>query len=352
MGGCSLDEKKPDPRSMQCAKNHRVTISFRKKAQTTKLTNSVKKFYFFIIMKVTLLGTGGAIPTLRRSLPAVALQREGNLFLFDCGEGTQVQIIRAGLSPGKLFAVFLSHLHGDHVTGLPGLLMTIMHQSREKPLLIFGPPGTREFITMFRKCLGFNPTYLIDVKEISAGRIFTGPGFSIEAIEVDHRLKTFAFSLEEEQRAGKFFPDKAKELGVPEGSSFGRLQRGETITLPDGTEVRPEMVLGPPRKGRKFAFVTDTRPCESVIQFAEEADLLIHEGMFTSDMEEEARMKGHSTVAQAAEIAKKARVKKLVLTHISPRYLHIGDLLREARAIFPKAIIGKDLMEFEIPVNK
>ena len=263
-----------------------------------------------------------------------------------------MQITRAGLSPGKLFAVFLSHLHGDHVTGLPGLLMTIMHQSREKPLLIFGPRGTREYVSMFSKCLGFNPTYLLDVREITAGCIFTGPGFRMEAIEVDHRLKTFAFSLVEEPRAGRFYPDKAKELGVPEGPSFGKLQRGETIVLPNGTEVTPEMVIGPPRKGRKFAYVTDTRPWQPVIPFAEEADLLIHEGMFTSDMETEARQKGHSTVGQAAEIAKKARVKKLILTHISPRYLHIGDLLSEARAIFPKAIIGKDLMEFEIPVNK
>jgi ribonuclease Z len=174
----------------------------------------------------------------------------------------------------------------------------------------------------------------------------------MEAIEVDHRRPTFAFSLEEKPRPGRFFPEKAKGLGVREGPSFGKLQRGESLTLPNGTVIHPDMVMGPPRKGRKFAYVTDTRPCESVLRMAEEADLLIHEGMFASDMEEEAHKKAHSTVAQAATIARAARVKKLVVTHISPRYVRIGELIREARAIFPNTIIGKDLMEFKIPVNK
>lgn len=303
-------------------------------------------------MKVILLGTGGAIPTLRRSLPAVALHREGDLFLFDCGEGTQIQIARASLNPGKLFAVFLSHLHGDHVTGVPGLLMTIMHQSREKPLLIFGPPGTKEFITMIRKCLGFNPTYHLDIQEISEGRFYAEADFWMEAAEVDHKPKTFAFSLQEKPRPGRFFPEKARELGVPEGPLFGKLQSGETLTLPNGTVVTPDMVMGPPRSGRKFVYVTDTRPCPAVVRIAEEADLLIHEGMFASDMEKEAHKKGHSTIAQAARIAREARAKKLVITHISQRYVRVDELVREARSVFPGATIGRDLMEFEIPVHK
>ena len=304
-------------------------------------------------MKVILLGTGGTIPTLRRSLPAVALQRNGDIFLFDCGEGTQVQIVRASISPGKLFAVFLSHLHGDHVTGLPGLLMTIMHQSREKPLLIFGPPGTKEYVNLIRKCLGFNPTYALDIREISSdGRFFEGPGFRMETAAVDHRRHTLAFSLVEEPRPGRFYPEKAKELGVPKGPMFGRLQRGETIILPEGREITPEMVMGPPRKGRKFVYVGDTRPCSQVVKFAEEADFLIHEGMFAREMEEEARLKGHSTVSQAACIAREARAKNLVITHISSRYHHIDELVKEARSIFPQAVIGQDLMEFEIPMHK
>jgi len=308
--------------------------------------------YSFIIMKITLLGTGGTIPTIRRSLPSVALQRDGDLYLFDCGEGTQVQLVRASLSSGKLFAIFLSHLHGDHVTGLPGLLMTIMHQSRENPLLIFGPPGTREYINLIRKCLGFNPKYFLDTREISEGRFYEGPGFWLEAVVVDHKPQTFAFSLEEEQRQGRFFPDKAKKLGVPEGPLFGRLQRGETITLKDRKVISPSMVMGPPRKGRKFVYATDTRPCPQVVKIAREADLLIHEGMFTSDMEKEAQIKAHSTVSQAARTARDAGVKKLIITHISSRYKRINELLKEARSIFPQAIIGKDLMELEIPVHK
>jgi ribonuclease Z len=303
-------------------------------------------------MKVILLGTGGTIPTLRRSLPALALQRDGDILLFDCGEGTQVQIIRASLSPGKLFAIFLSHLHGDHVTGLPGLLMTIMHQAREKPLRIFGPPGIKEYINLIRKCLGFNPPYVLDIRELTEGKFFSGPGFSMEAVAVDHKPHTLAFSLVEEPRPGRFFPEKAKDLGIPEGPLFGKLQRGETITLADGREITPSMVMTPPRKGRKFVYATDTRPCPQVIKLAYEADLLVHEGMFAHDMEEEAKIKGHSTCAQAARIASEAKVKNLVITHISTRYQRTDELLYEARSVFPKTVIGQDLMEFEIPVHK
>jgi len=303
-------------------------------------------------MKVTLLGTGGMIPTLYRNLPSIALKRDGDLFLFDCGEGTQIQFIRASLSFGKLFAIFLSHLHGDHVIGLPGLLMTIMQQSREKPLLIFGPPGTREYVDLFRKCLGFNPSYFLDIREIAEGLVYSGNGFRMEAIALDHRLPTFAFSLTEDSRPGCFFPEKARELGVPEGPLFGKLQRGEPLTLENGKKVTPDMVMGPPRKGRKFVYVSDTRPCAPVIEFARNADFLIHEGMFSDDMEEDARKKGHSTVSQAARIAREAGVKKLVITHISSRYRQINELLSQARGVFPTAIIGKDLMEFDIPLHK
>lgn len=303
-------------------------------------------------MKVTLLGTGGTIPTLRRSLPSVALQRDGEIFLFDCGEGTQVQIIRASLSPGKIAAIFISHLHGDHVTGLPGLLMTIMHQSREKPLSIFGPPGLKEYINLIRKCFGFNPPYALDIHELKEGTFLTGDGFSMKAVFVDHRPHTLSFSLVEDPRPGRFFPEKAVELGVPEGPLFGKLQRGKNITLPDGREITPQMVMNPPRKGRKFVYATDTRPCPQVVKLAYEADLLVHEGMFAQEMEEEANIKGHSTSAQAARIAKEARVKKLVLIHISTRYPQIDELLHEAREVFPQTVVGQDLMEIEIPVHK
>jgi ribonuclease Z len=303
-------------------------------------------------MKIVLLGTGGTIPTPRRSLPSVALQREGDLLLFDCGEGTQIQLIRAALSPGKLVAIFLTHLHGDHVTGLPGLLMTMMHYSREKSLSVLGPPGTKEYLAMIRKCLGFNPHYAIEVRELCEGQVYAGDGFSVNAVTVDHKPLTFGFSLEEEFRAGRFFPEKAEERGVPEGPFFGRLQRGETVVLPNGTVVTPAMVMGPPRKGRKVVYVTDTRPCSRVVDFAREADLLIHEGMFASDMEEEAGIKGHSTVEQAAKTARDAQVAKFVITHLSSRYRQINQLLEEARKVFPQAIIGRDLMEFTIPLHK
>jgi ribonuclease Z len=230
--------------------------------------------------------------------------------------------------------------------------MTIMHQSREKPLLIFGPPGIKEFLDLTRKCLRFNPQYVLDIREITEGAFFSGPGFSMEAVPVDHGPHTLAFSLEETPRPGRFFPEKAKALGVPEGPLFGQLQQGKTVTVHGGQEITPAMVMGPPRKGRKFVFVPDTRPCPQIIPFAHGADLLIHEGMFGEDMADEASKKGHSTVSQTAKTALDAMVRKLVITHISSRYHRVDDLVAEARRIFPEAVIGRDLMEFEIPVHK
>jgi len=227
-----------------------------------------------------------------------------------------------------------------------------MHQSREKPLLIFGPPGIKEFLELMRKCLRFNPQYFLDIREITAGRFFSGQGFSMEAVTVDHGPHTLAFSLEEDPRPGRFYPEKAKDLGVPEGPLFGQLQQGKTLTLPGGQVITPAMVMGPPRKGRKFVYVSDTRPCPQATALAQGADLLIHEGMFGEEMADEANKKGHSTVSQAATIAVAARAKKLVITHISSRYHRVDDLIAEARRIFPEAVIGRDLMEFAVPVHK
>ncbi|MCK4591635.1 MAG: ribonuclease Z [Candidatus Latescibacteria bacterium] len=304
-------------------------------------------------MKIVTLGTGGTIPTPVRNLPATALQRGAEIFLFDCGEGTQLQFLKAGLSPGKLKAVFISHLHGDHILGLPGLLMTLNHLSRKHPLSLFGPPGISDYIQQIHKCLQFAPGYELTVKESKGGRIHSGSDYWVDAVPVDHTVLTLAYLFEENERPGRFLLERARQLGVPEGSLYSELQAGKDITLSDGRAVRATEVLGNPRRGRKVVYAVDTCPCQQVVNISTGADLLIHDGMFSDQLREEARLKGHSTVVQAAEIAQKAKVEELLLTHISPRYRDQDALLqKEAMAIFPRSTVAKDLMKFEIPIHK
>ncbi|MDI6703848.1 MAG: ribonuclease Z [bacterium] len=305
-------------------------------------------------MKVITLGTSGTIPTLFRNLPSVVLQREGEIFLFDCGEGTQIQIVKSGLGFGRIKGIFISHLHGDHVTGLPGLLMTLAQSGRKEPLQILGPKGLKRFIETIKSCLGFFGEYEILVNEIEEGIVYKGDGYWIESSRVDHNTFTLGYALIEEERSGKFMLKKVLSLGVQEGPLFRELQLGRDITLKDGRVVRSKDVLGPKRPGRKVAYAIDTRPCQKVIDLAKDADLLIHDGMFSDELEEDAHLKGHSTHSQAARIAKEASVKKLVLTHISSRYRNIAnaDLLKNAKEIFPNIVIAHDLMKFEIPVHK
>lgn len=293
---------------------------------------------------VTFLGTSSGTPTLQRSLPCVAVQRFGELFLFDCGECAQVQYRRAGLPFGKLAAVFISHLHGDHVTGLMGLLMSLQMAERTAPLRLCGPPGLAEYVRCSRRALHTAFSYRLEIVETQKPRVlWETPQYQIRCAPLDHRLFCLGFALEERPRPGRFQLDRARALGVPEGPLFGHLQRGETVTLPDGRAVRPEEVLGPPRPGLKIAYCTDTRPCAAALDLARDADLLIHEGTFAADMAAEARLKGHSTVAQAAEIARRAGARRLAISHISPRYIDPTPLKEQARAIFPDTVVVDDL---------
>lgn len=303
-------------------------------------------------MRLVTLGTGGTVPTLRRNLPAMALQREGEILLFDCGEATQIQLIKAKLSPGRLEKVFISHLHGDHLTGLPGLLMTLAHLWRCRPLYIYGPPGIKEYVVLSQGCLGYRLKYELVVEEVEEGGIYEGVGYRIDCRPVDHNLFALAFSLVEPERPGKFDLEKAIGLGIPAGPLFGRLQSGQEVWLPDGRLIRPQNVLGKPRKGRKVVYAVDTRPCGAVVELATGADVLVHDGMFTEELEEQAALRGHSTAAQAAKVAGEAKVERLILTHISPRYEDDDTLFQEAQHIFSRVTVARDLMEFEIPVHK
>ncbi len=303
-------------------------------------------------MRIITLGTAGAVPTLRRNLPAVAVQREGDIFLFDCGEGTQMQMMKAKLSTFKVEAIFISHLHGDHVVGLPGLLMSLGQTPRQRPIFIYGPMGIKDYVLDNKKHLNFHCEYEIVLREINEGRITENKEYWFEAVTLDHNRLTLGYALIEKERPGKFLVEKAKSLGVKKGPLFGKLQRGEDVKLESGKIVHPGDVLGKVRKGRKIIYATDTRPCRKIAELSREADVLIHDGMFSESEEREAGERGHSTVTQVARMAKEIGVDKLILTHISSRYPDDKLLLEEARGIFPSTIIARDLMEIKVPLPR
>jgi len=302
-------------------------------------------------MKVVFLGTSGSMPTPERSSSAVAVRRKGEVILFDCGEGTQRQMLGARIGFRRPMRIFLTHLHGDHVLGLPGLLQTMTLLRRERPLDIYGPRGTLNYIQAFTDALG-GPTFPAKVYEIMEdGVIVDRPEYDIVAVRSDHDIEGWSYALIEHPRPGRFHPEKAKALGVPEGGLWGRLQHGEDVELEDGRVVHPRQVVDPPRPGRKIVYSGDTRPSDDLVRLAEGADLLIHEATFDESLEERAGEDGHTTASQAAMLASKAGVGRLVLTHISSRYPDPSPLLEQARKVFPRTMVAHDLMEIELPLR-
>ncbi len=300
-------------------------------------------------MKVLFLGTGGTIPTERRKHPALAIRREGEVFLFDCGEGTQSQIFKARLGIFPIRAIFISHLHGDPVLGIPGLLMTMCQGDRSQRLLIIGPSGIANWIRHIFEDLDFNPFFEIDIEEVESGLVFETPHYWVSAFPLDHGVPTLGYCFQETERPGRFLVDEALRLGVPQGPLWGKLQSGQTVVLAGGHRVESQQVLGSPRRGLKVVYAVDSRPCDETVRVAFQADLLIHDSMFSSEDGDKARARGHSTVVEAAEIARKAQVRRLTLTHLSPRYRGEEDrFIQEARAIFPETTVAEDLMEIEI----
>ncbi|HBN08320.1 MAG TPA: ribonuclease Z [Cyanobacteria bacterium UBA8530] len=296
-------------------------------------------------LAVHFLGTAGAVPTPHRSSPAVLIQRGGERILFDCGEGTQRQLMRAGVGFNQIGLIFLTHLHADHYLGIPGMLKTWQLWGRLEPVKIYGPKGLRDLSEIIRKILG-RFDFPVEWIELSLGSSIKGDGYSICPISTSHKIPSFGYSLVEVPRPGKFSLEKALELGVTPGPDFGRLQRGEAVM---GTrEVRPDEVMGEGRKGRKIVISGDTRPVPEVIEAARGAQLLIHEATFTSDALDRAKETGHSTAAEAAEVALQAEVDYLALIHLSFRHT-ARDLLNEARAIFPRTVLPSDLDRVVLP---
>jgi ribonuclease Z len=286
-------------------------------------------------------GTAGSVPTARRGLPALLLRRGGDRLLFDCGEGTQRQLLRTVGLP-DMQAVFLTHHHADHWLGLPGMLKSFELRDREAPLTVYGPPGTSDLMHAMRIVYG-RLRYPFAVVDLEAGDAVTRDGYEIAPFNVRHRGHAFGYAIVEDERAGRFDAELATRLGVPFGPDFGRLQRGEVVN-----GVSPEQVIGPARAGRKIVISGDTAPCEMVRVAAHQADLLVHEATFIEEERDRALQTGHSTAHQAAELARDAEVRMLALTHVSTRYA--GTEIRdEARAVFERTEVPRDFDLIEVP---
>ena len=302
-------------------------------------------------LRVTFLGTSAAVPTTERNPSAVFVNREGDQFLFDAGEGTQRQMMRFGTGFG-VTDVFLTHLHGDHVLGLPGLLQTWAFNGRSESLRIHTPSGTKRKLRQFLFSLTGRPSFPVTIQEVHPGeKLIETDEYVIKTVATAHDARTVGYALIETERKGRFDRDTAEALGVPVGPLFSKLHRGEPVELADGTTVEPDQVVGPPRPGRRLVYTGDTRPTESVIEAATDADLLIHDATFVDAEQERARETAHATAKQAGEVAAAANAKRLVLTHISSRYA--GDASGhavEAREMFSGAVsVAHDGLELEIP---
>lgn len=303
-------------------------------------------------MEAFVLGCGGMMPLPYRHLTSVLLRRKGDLFLFDCGEGTQVSLKRLNLKWKKIDAIFISHTHADHVTGLPGILMLNSQVDRTEPLYIYGPPKVAEYIETSRRVLDMYINYPIIVKEITAPCVVhQGDGFYVRAFPLQHTKTCVGYTLEELDRPGAFNPEKAMALGIKPGPLFGKLQRGEEITLDDGKVIKPSDVMGEKRSGRKFSFVTDTLYLPSIAKEVQGSDLLICEGMFSDDCADQAKEKKHMTARQAGTIARDSHSKRMAMIHYSPRYTdkELPLLLSQAQEVYPGAELTRDRMVFEIP---
>ncbi len=293
-------------------------------------------------LSVFFAGTAGSVPTARRGLPALLVRRGGERILFDCGEGTQRQLV-SSVGLAELSDVFLTHFHADHWLGLPGLLKTFDLRARERPLRILGPRGLRELVAIVLRAAG-RVRYELELVELSPGDVVTREGYTIAPFPVAHRGPALGYALFEGQRPGVFDPEAAARLGLTPGPEFGRVQRGETVK-----GVSPEQVMGPPRAGRKLVISGDTTPCEALVVAAYRADLLVHEATFAEEEHERAAETGHSTAAQAATIARDAEVGMLALTHFSTRY-PVGLLRDEARAIFARTVLPRDYDTIDLPL--
>ncbi len=311
-------------------------------------------------MEITFLGTSSGVPTRSRNVSSVALKlpQRAEVWLFDCGEGTQHQILRSDIRTSQLTRIFITHLHGDHIFGLMGLLASCGLAGSGQDVDIYGPPGLADYL---KACAKYSYTHLsagVKVHTIQeSGLVYEDAEFKVSCQLLKHRVPAYGYRIEEKDRAGRFNVEKAIALGIPSGPIYGQLKRGETVTLPNGKRIRGTDLCEPDEPGRKMAYCTDTVFCESAITLAQDVDVVIHEATFAHQDAQLAFDRLHSTSTMAAQVALAAQARQLIMTHFSPRYapgnaLQLDDLLAEARAIFPQTILAHDFMTYEIPRRK
>lgn len=300
-------------------------------------------------LTVRFLGTSASRPTVERNVSSVALVREGETMMFDCGEGTQRQMMRYGVS-FALSRIFFTHMHADHMLGVIGLCRTLALGGRTEPMHLFGPPGSDDLLRRAIRLGTEKQPFAIEVTEMKPGDAIEHEHYSLQTFPVDHAGKSaMGYALVEKERLGRFDPEAARAMGIPEGPMWGALHRGKPVTLPDGRVVTAESLVGPSRPGRRVVITGDSRPCEATITAAANADLLVHEATFSDEEAPRALETGHSTAREAAEVAAKAGVKKLLLTHFSARYTRdAAELQAEARAVFAETYIARDGLELDV----
>ena len=301
-------------------------------------------------LSITFLGTSASRPTVERGVSSLALVREGETFLLDCGEGTQRQMMRYGVS-FNFGDLFFTHFHSDHILGTVGLMRTLSLQARTEPLRIWGPRGLASLMKRADAFGGERLTYPVEITEVSPGEPVKRKDYAILPFAADHRgVVAVGYALIEDQRRGRFNPELARSLGIPEGPLWGRIHKGEAVTLDDGRVIEPATLVGPSRVGRRVVITGDTRPCAATIEVAQGADLLVHESTFGDEEAARALETGHSTAREAAQVAAAAGVAHLAITHFSARYSRDpSDLDREAREVFARVTIARDGMEIIVP---
>ncbi len=307
-------------------------------------------------MEVTFLGTSSGVPTRSRNVSGVALRLEqrAELWLFDCGEGTQHQLQRSDLKSSQLRRIFITHMHGDHIYGLMGLLASCGLAGTGAQIDIFGPPGLDRYIQACSKYSYLHLSDRVTVRTVEPGEVFADGDYVVTCDLLEHRVPAYGYRIAERDRAGRFNVERAAALGIPPGPIYGTLKQGGIATLPDGRRIHGRDLCEPDEPGRKLAYCTDTVFCESAIELAREADVLIHEATFAHQDAGMAFDRLHSTSTMAAQVALAAHVKQLIITHFSPRYapgnpIQLEDLIAEARAIFPQTIAARDFLTYEIP---
>jgi ribonuclease Z len=298
-------------------------------------------------MKLVFLGTSAAQPTPERGLTCICLEREGEILMFDAGEGAQISYLKSGLGWNKKMKIFVTHLHGDHCIGILGLLQTMTLQNRTQPVEIYGPDGIEEFIASNIKVLNFGLSFPVMITSIREEKVVDEKFYIIRACEADHSITSYSYIFEEKDRPGKFFPEKAKKIGVPEGELWHKLQLGKEVQVGNRI-VKPSEVLGEKRSGKKIGISGDTRPTKKLEEFFRDCDYLSFDSTFLSELQEKAVETHHSTAKEAALLAKNANVSNLILTHFSARYNDESVLLEEAKKIHSSVIAARDLLEIEI----